>query len=710
MKQRLAITAIFIFIFLGLVKNIFGDGVLIIEHPHPSPGAPATQPLAVKYHRVSIDIRDQVAVTAIDQVFKNDLDADVEGTYIFPIPESASITDFSLWIDGKRTTGEILDREKAREIYEQIVRKMRDPGLLEYVGRNMFRARVYPIPGHGESRIELKYTQTLQFDGGLIRYAYPLNTERFSPLPIEEVTVAAKLHSSIPIKTVYSPSHDVDIRSEKYYAEVGYEANNIKPENDFLLYYTVSEEDLGLNLLTFRDGDDPGYFLLLLSPGKIDTKPLKKDILFLFDTSGSMRGEPLEQAKDALRYCLKGLGDDDRFNVVSFATFVNPYKDGLVDANKKSVEEAVEFVGNFRARGGTNIHDALMTALGMFREEKASRPRMIVFLTDGEPTVGETDIKRIIMNLRETNGTNVRIFVFGVGNDVNTHLLDRISIEHRGVSEYVEPGENIELKVSSFYTKISEPVLSNPYLDFGKIRTSEVYPAALPDLFKGTQLVLLGRYDGHGTSPIILSGDIDRSRTRFVYEGRFSEKDSEHDFIPRIWATRKIGYLMNEIRLSGEKRELIDEIIRLSKEYGIMTPYTSFLILENEEEYQKYGIRDEKAGVLRNSGKRYKEAMESEVGSESVASAMDIDSLKTALTQAAPLTETVKQVGDKTFYLKENQWVDSHYSEGMKVIEIRYLSGKYLDLLAKNPKIGRYFSLGKNLIVVYENRCYRVVE
>ncbi|UCB45359.1 MAG: VWA domain-containing protein [Spirochaetota bacterium] len=710
MKLKAVLTIVALFIFFGLAGNIFGDGVLIVDPPHPVPEAPAKQPLTVKYHRVSIDIRDQVAVTVIDQVFKNNFDTDLEGDYIFPLPENAAITDFSLWVDGKRTTGEILDKDTAREIYERIVREMRDPGLFEYIGRNMFRARVYPIPGHGESRIELKYTQTLPYDGALIQYSYPLDTERFSPLPIEEVTISAKLQSSIPIKTVYSPSHDVDIRTEKHSAEVGYEANNVKPDNDFLLYYTVSEEDVGLNLLTFRDNDDPGYFLLLLSPGKIETKPLKKDILFVFDTSGSMRGAPLEQAKDALHYCLNGLNEEDRFNVVSFATFVDPFSERLVLANKKNIDEAIEFVGHLRARGGTNIHDALMTALSMFKDTAASRPQMIVFLTDGEPTVGETDSKNIILKLRDMNNMNVRMFVFGVGNDVNTHLLDRISIEHRGVSEYVTPGENIELKVSSFYTKISEPVLSNPHLDFGKIRTLEVYPAVLPDLFKGTQLVLLGRYSGHGTSLVTLRGDIDKSNKHFVYEGKFSEKNLENDFIPRIWATRKIGYLMNEIRLNGEKKELVEEIVLLSKEYGIMTPYTSFLVLENEKEYQRYGIRDDEALLLKDDGERYKRAMKSEVGEEAVASAKDIDSLKSALTRPSPLAETVKHIGSKTFYLKGNQWIDSDYRDGMRVIDIKYLSKKYMDILARNPKLGKYFALGKNLMVVVGNRCYRVKE
>jgi len=244
MKRKLMICwfIVMLCVFTGL-NTALTDGVLFIEHPAAPERVPV--PLSVKYHRVSIEIDNGIATTSIDQVFINNYGMDLEGTYLFPLPEEAAIMDFVLYIDGRRVSGEMLDRNKARKIYEDIVRRMKDPGLLEYIGRNLFRARVYPIPGHGERRIELVYSQTLGYDAGLYTYVYPLDTERFSPEPLEEVTISAKVKSPVPIKSIYSPSHDIDIKLERSYASIGYEAKEVKPDKDFILYYTVSEEDVG---------------------------------------------------------------------------------------------------------------------------------------------------------------------------------------------------------------------------------------------------------------------------------------------------------------------------------------------------------------------------------------------------------------------------------------------------------------------------------
>ncbi len=706
MKLKLLISGIALIygLFFGL-NTALPDGVIIIDRPIPT-----SMPLAIKYHRVKIDIDNQIAVTSIDQVFRNDYNVDLEGTYIFPLPEDSTITDFALYIDGKRVSGEILDKDRAREVYEDIVRRMKDPGLLEYVGRNMFKARIYPIPKNGESRVEITYSQTLNYDAGMIKYVYPLDTERFSKRPLEEVTISAKVKSNVPIKSIYSPSHEVDIKAEKFQAEIGYEALDVKPDKDFVFYYTVSEKDVGINLLSYRNPEQSGYFLMMLSPGQLESRSMPKDILFLLDTSGSMNGKKIEQAKDALRFCINELAEGDSFNVVSFATNVNPYKDTLVTVDDKIVKGALDFVDGLNARGGTNINDALLLSLRMFNDSRPGRPCMIVFLTDGEPTIGETNMNDILKNLEGANKSQVRIFVFGVGNDVNTHLLDRISEVHRGVSEYVVPQENIEIKVSSFYSKISEPILADINLNYGKIMVEELYPITLPDIFKGTQLVLLGRYEGSGMSAVTLNGHVNGKEKKFVYEANFPLEDKNHDFIPRLWATRKIGYLMSEIRLHGENRELVNEIIALSKEYGIITPYTSFLILENERDYEKWGISYELTPMTMASGKRYRAAMESEVGEEAVSSAQDIDSLKKSISAVKPTLKTVKHVGDKTFYLQNSIWVDSKYQESMKVKEIKYLSKKYFDILKNKPELGRYFSQARNIIVVFEGTCYRVTQ
>jgi Ca-activated chloride channel family protein len=335
---------------------------------------------------------------------------------------------------------------------------------------------------------------------------------------------------------------------------------------------------------------------------------------------------------------------------------------------------------------------------------------MIVFLTDGEPTVGVTDMRDILKNVGKSNRTRARLFVFGVGYDVNSHLLDKISSDHRGLPLYVVPGENIEVKVSSFYGKISEPVLADTGLNFGKINVDDVYPGTLPDIFKGSQLVLLGRYKTEGASAVTLTGYVNGKEQKFVFEGKFQEKNLENDFIPRVWASRKIGFLQEEIRLNGENSELVDEIVRLSKEFGIITPYTSFLILEEDAAYEDWGIRVEAAPLMMKEGKRYKAAMESPSGSEAVSSAMDILSLKESDTDDMTSTDTVKYAGAKTFYLRDGVWVDSRYKEDLKVKDIKYLSKKYFAVLKDKPELGEYFAVAKNILVVFDSHCYRVTE
>jgi Ca-activated chloride channel family protein len=371
-----------------------------------------------------------------------------------------------------------------------------------------------------------------------------------------------------------------------------------------------------------------------------------------------------------------------------------------------NVEDALRFIKRFRARGGTNINDALASSLGMF--DGSERPNMVVFLTDGEPTVGVTDLMDIVQNVERENKKDARIFVFGVGHDVNTHLLDRISEMNRGVSDYVAPHEDIEVKVTSFFRKVSEPILSDIELDFGKIRVRDIYPVTLPDIFRGTQLVLLGRYESNGPTAITLTGSVNGKLERLVFESNFSRYDTAHDFIPRLWATRKIGYLMGEIRLHGEKEELVEEIVRLSKEYGVMTPYTSILVLETDADYEEWGIAP--SPELRDEGKRYKKSMEAETGAGAVSSARDIIALKESQTEQQPTMDTIKWVGHKTFYLRDGLWVDSDYEEGMKQRELHYLSRTYFDILKKNPELGRYFALAKNVIVVHDSIAYRVVE
>lgn len=686
---------LFSLVFWLKISIVFADGVII---PKPRPEEPPLPPLSIKYQYVNIEINNQVAKTDIDQVFMNEHSRDIEGTYIFPLPEEASISEFAIFTDGKKIVGEILDKSQARKIYEDIVRQMKDPGLLEYVGRNMFKASIYPIPARGEKRIQLTYSQILKLDAGLVHYFYPLDTERFSSHKLESVVINVKITSKIPIKNVYSSTHEIKItKKDDYTVLVSYEKSNVKPNKNFELYYTVSEEEIGLNLLTHKERREDGFFMVLVSPKQEVKEAIKKDMAFVVDTSGSMAGEKINQAKEALKFCINSLNKDDRFNLISFNTEILKFRPELVDNTPQNNQEALKFIDKMEASGGTNINDALLSALAL--ASTSTTPYMLVFLTDGLPTVGEQDIKKIVNNVNEANQQKSRIFVFGVGDDVNTHLLDKISSLNKGVSEYVRPNEDLEVKVSNFYTKISQPVLADLKLDFGKIEVKDIYPKVLPDLFKGSALIILGRYITSGTTTIDLIGHLEKEKHIHHYEGVFTVENSANDFLPRLWATRKIGYLLDEIRLQGENKELIDEIKRLSKKYGIMTPYTSFLVLEDERVDKRF---------LQKSKDDFMAMKSITVGKRAVEGAKKLSTLKKEEVVTSPAIEIIKYVGKKTFYLRNEVWVDSEYQEGTKTHQIEYGSEEYFQIVASNPALGKFFALGKRLIVNYEDKWYEI--
>ncbi len=696
------------------------DGIII---PEPPPDIPIVDVpyLTIRYHRVTVNIEDQVATTHVDQVFVNEADFEVEGTYIFPLPEEATISEFAMWVDGEKLEGQVLERDEARRIYEDIVRRRRDPALLEYVGRDAFQASIYPIPAGGERRIEIEYSEVLDMDNGLVEYVYPLNTEKFSPRPLEEVTVNVTIRSNEALKAVYCSSHEVDIvRRGDYNATIGFEEYDVRPDRDFVLYFTVSPDDVGVNLLSYRpDARGEGFFLLLAAPKvEVETEQVvAKDVILVLDVSGSMSGEKIEQAKTALNFVLDNLNDQDRFNVIAFSTATRHYARDLVSADERG--QARDFVDRLEAVGSTDINRALLEALAMADE---SRPTTVIFLTDGLPTVGEVDVDRIIDNVGDAAPKNARIFPFGVGYDVNTILLDTIAQNHRGASGYVRPEEAINEKVSAFYAKVSTPLLADLELDFGGIDVVDIYPYPLPDLFAGTQLVAVGRYRDGGETTLTLRGQVNDQPQTYRYEDVRFKREGGEEFIARLWATRKIGYLLQQIRLHGEEAELIDEIVELSIRYGIITPYTSFLVEETERALREEGREDiarEVQATAVPAPASGQEAVERSAGEKDLAEAEAPAALPTMTPGAGggPTDQygyaisPVKYVGDKTFILYEGVWTDTTFDpDKMTPVPLSFGGDDYFALIAARPEWGRYFALGDHVIVVLDGTAYEARE
>jgi Ca-activated chloride channel family protein len=695
-------------------------------------------PLAIKSHRVSVDIQGNIATTRVAEEFLNSTGRRLEATFIFPVPREAALTDFAMFINGKRESGEVVEAGRAREIYEDIVRRTRDPGLLEYLDSGLVRMRVFPIEPNSVTRVEVTYAHALPFESGVYEYTFPLKTGHKSSRVLEDFTLGVDITSKQAIASVYSPTHDIGVtRKDDYHAVAGFERSGAVLDTDFTLFYTVSRADFGLSLLTHRRAGQDGYFALMLSP-RVELageKVMAKDVCLVIDTSGSMQEENrIASARDAAKFCLKALNPGDRFAVVPFSTSVETFGQGMTEATPEAVAKAAAYVDGLEARGGTDLCGAVVQALGM--APKANRPYLIVLVTDGKPTVGVTEPEQIIKKVEEADRANVRVFTFGIAEDLNVPLLDRIAEATRGYSDYVAPGREIEAKISGFFRKVSNPVLSNLELSFGKVKVTDMYPQQPPDLFRGSQVVAFGRYSGSGDVAVKLTGSVAGRPDSYVFDATFAEENSANSFLPQLWARRKIGYLLDQVRVHGESGEIKDEVIRLSKEYGIATPYTSYLVLENEDAYRQHGImRGEALSKLRASGviatpaagpmpaaadrlavgqKLAEEGRMLGAAGGGFAAAAPVEARKSvelsmslrewkdakATTEAAAPPATVERVGDRTFVLLDGTYVDTSFTEKTEMLRVKWGSDAYFSVLDAMPELKDCLALGESVVVV----------
>lgn len=723
MKPRLLLLVTLLLASASLfTPPVSADGIVIPEPPvcplqRPCPPPPIPLPmkqLAIRYHHVMVKIDDQIAITHVDQVFYNPNSFAVEGSYVFPLPVDATVASFDLWIDGQPVKGNVLSADDARRLYEEDVSKLRDPALLEYVGRGAVQAYIDPIPPQGTRRIELEYNQVLTADQGLVGFRYPLNTEKFSALPLESVSVSIQIHSSQPIRAVYSPSHPVAVsQPDEYSASASYEASQVRPDSDFFLYYSIGDSQ-AFHLLTYRNPNDPqdpdGFFLALIAPKPDVTQAgTPKDLILVLDHSGSMEGEKIKQAQTALRFILNHLNPEDRFNLVGFSSSVETFADGLQPAS--SADQGLSWVDKISAEGSTDLNQALLVAASMTDQE---RPTYLIVLTDGLPTTGETDRQKIIDNFAHAAPASLHLFAFGVGYDVDTNLLDALTQAHHGAVTYVQPGDALDETVSSFYARISTPLLTDISLDFGDMQTYDVYPQPLPDLFLGSQIVLTGRYRLGGVTDVSIKGNSGESVQTFRFPGQvFNQSNSGADpvleSLPRLWATRKIGYLLSQIKLKGADQETVDQIVKLSIRYGIVTPYTSYLVTEPPA----FGAEAQQRIANNALGQIQAAPLEAASGQDAVQKSADLGAMAGAQApQNLPAgdEEKVRIVGNHTFVLNGDVWTDTSYDPKEPTVKVAFLSKDYFDLAASNQDLASAFALGSRLIVVLDRRAYEVVD
>jgi Ca-activated chloride channel family protein len=563
-------------LWFGAGSVAFADGMIL-----PFPEALEPGYLTVRYHRVTARIEDGHAVTRVEQEFYNPHDISVTGRYLFPVPPEAILSRFEATVDGERQHATRQDATATNEELYAIIADLRDPSLLQYVD---WESLVFDLtlPPGGARVMRLEYEEVLTPTGGLYRYRYVLGTERYSSEALDEVSVLVDLSLSSGLASLYSSSHDVTVeRMGATRARVTWNAHRVLPTEDWELFFAPADGGFGGGLLT-GERDGHGHFLFLFSPEAEQRQAdvLPKDIVFVIDSSGSMSGDKIEQARDALHFILGQLGNDDRFTIIGFDDRLHVFDYALQPVEDGVLRNARRYLDLLSADGSTDLESALQTALEILlgSGERAST-RMVVFLTDGLPTAGVTDEDLIASTVAQTNdAVGGRLHVFGVGYDVNTHLLDRLAADNGGTVTYVRPGENLELALSGFYAKVADPLLTEIEVAFDGMVISDQYPQVLPDLFQGSSLLLTGRYDASSDLVSVrVRGRAGNERREYVYHIDLAEAGG-HDFVPRLWATRRVGALLDRVRVEGGSRDLEEEIRGLGLDYGIVTPYTTFVI------------------------------------------------------------------------------------------------------------------------------------
>ena len=716
-------------------------------------------PVQVWLDHIHVQIRDQVAVKTYDCTFKNaNPQAVVGGVCYMELEPGAQVDDMSVWIDGKETKAEILDVEKAKQVFNDIVKNGGSPALLEYYGNQLIQTQVPRVAPNGTVTVKLTYTTVLKKRGGLVRLQALNTNPKASLQPLKAASVTVDIKSADPIKNVYRPTHEIAlVEKEGWDISVNWKKDDYLPKHPFVLYYDTDESKVGASLLAHRELDEDGHFMLLLSPtmgkgaGAVTEKDvLPKDVVFCVDTSGSMlKDGKMDQAREALEYCVSKLRDGDRFNIVDFSTTARHFDaDGLVELDDASRAKAAKYVAKLHARGGTAIDEALELSLKHLNASKGDRLKMIVFATDGLPTIGERDPEAILRKIAKSNTEDVRIFVFGEGFDVNTKLLDFLALDHRGEADYILPEEDISQKISRFFDRVGSPVMTDVKVKIDGLEVEDVYPRRIPDLFRGEQVVVYGRYSGHGPRTLTVTGQFGDETRTFSHELEFPEysEDDKSAFVPRLWAGQKVDHLLNELRKQTDspEQELVDEVTHLAKRYGIITPYTSFLVTHDDDP------SDTTVAARRLRDRAVRLNLANGVGGGGFgglppgapAPAGDVDELKAeavtgakkaaefrggaargkaiALDDAADeyvrqagrgdsSLEAVRYIGSRAFYKRGANWEESLFERGKHdkdIEDVEIGSEKFLALLKKDGRLAKYMALGDVTLKV-DKRWYR---
>ncbi len=671
-----------------------------MERRCPPPRIGEAQIVRTSSH-VKVELRDRVLRFEVSETFRNRGGVVGEADYVFPLRHGAAFEQLELSIDGKLVAGETMNAAEARRIYEEIVRRQRDPALVEWMGYGMLRTRIFPIAAGEEREVVVRYQMIAPREGDALRVDYVRGALASDLRGGEATSFMLTFRGSEVTGQPYSPTHVLDVT-------VAGDVRRVVPRNPSgdltVLLPTPRRGAAAITMLPHASGGDDGFALITITPPPQSGAAGPRDVTFVLDVSGSMRGSKMEQARAAGLGLLATLRPVDRFRMIDFSGDVRTFRDDFVFATRENAEEGRRYMEGLSAQGGTNISGALEEALRV-QPPRAGPDRLpiVIFVTDGEPTVGERNAEAIAaLAARLSRGH--RVFTFGLGADVNVSLVEQLALRGRGTAHFVAPSEDVERAVSLLAERISKPVLTDVRVRAEGVRLSRLHPQAPIDIYAGQDVVLLARYAGHGRAALIVEGRGTAGRVQWSATTTFPERERSNAFIPRLWATQRVGYLSAERRRHGPSAELDDEIRALGERYGIPTELTSYLVLEPGmvagRDVPATPIAEPRAREMRF------EAARAGALQRSVSSVAELDKADEAAAQAyggapgaATAAPAVRRAGTRTFMMRDNVWTDTRYREGLRTVRVKPYSEAWFAVLGALPELRGAPGVGESVIV-----------
>ena len=704
----------------------------------PTPTPPGrVAPLSWNVTRIATSIRatveGRVARIEVEEQFRNNGGGMAEGTYHYPLAGEAVFQSLSLWMGEQEMRGELMDATKARGIYEEIVRRRRDPALVTLAGHQLLRAQVFPIQPGETRKVVLRFTQILDKEGDALRWRYALGPEeRGSARPDIRVTLREPARFGRP----FSPTHTVQVSGD--------DDRNVAitdaARGDVELFLPLRNTAAGLTVVSHAPGGEDGYFLLYVTPPDMSaSQRMGRDLTMVVDVSGSMSGPKLEQAKAAVLQMLGTLTERDRFRLISFSSGVRTFRDGFMAADASALESARNWATALVADGGTNIEGALREALrrGASGTQSDGNLDVLVFLTDGVPSVGDMQPERLAA-LASQGSRGTRVFTIGIGTDVNTYLLERMAQDGRGAADFVPPNGNVEQTVGNLARKLRAPALVDLHVVSSPARIVSLEPVRMPDLFAGQELVVLGRYQGSGSGPLVIEGLRDGQTVRVATPVVFAAHESDHEYVSTLWAARRIGALTRTMRLEGSTPERIEEIKALALRHGIVTEYTAYLVQEpvvasnstpmpRDAERRRGDASAARLGAVSVSGaaapappaaraQTGQAAFEAAQTSADMVSAASVSSARKASARAqdrsvdamAPAGSTLQRViGSRRYEQQGTQWKDLGQLS-QRVVSVEAFSAAYFALLNALPELRDAAALGDDVLIAGRKVSIRI--